>query len=174
MDALGFDLYTQMLERTVGELRGEQVEDEPTVSLNLGVDVAIPESYISDMGQRLRTYKRVSSARDEEALSAIRAETEDRYGRVPEPVEDLFGYARLRQASEAVGVVSIDRMREGIAIKLAEKARVSPEKLMELIRAREGASFTPGGVLRMELNAEEKEHVLAVARRVLLQIRADG
>ncbi|MDX6578413.1 MAG: hypothetical protein QOE96_4366, partial [Blastocatellia bacterium] len=136
MDALGFDLYTQMLERTVAELQGEQVEDEPTVSLNLGVDVAIPESYISDMGQRLRTYKRVSSARDEEALTAIRAETEDRYGRIPDSVEDLFGYARLRQASELVGVVSIDRTREGIAIKLAEKARVSPEKLMELIEGR--------------------------------------
>jgi transcription-repair coupling factor (superfamily II helicase) len=174
MDALGFDLYTQMLERTVGELRGEQIEDEPTVSLNLGVDVAIPESYISDMGQRLRTYKRVSSARDEEALSAIRAETEDRYGRIPEPVEDLFAYARLRQASETVGVISIDRTREGIAIKLAEKARVSPEKLMELIQVREGASFTPGGVLRLELNTEEKDYSLAVARRVLLQIRADG
>ncbi len=174
MDALGFDLYTQMLERTVSELRGEQVEDEPTVSLNLGVDVAIPESYISDMGQRLRTYKRVSSARDEDALAAIRAETEDRYGRIPEPVDDLFGYARLRQVSEAVGVLSIDRIREGIAIKLAEKARVAPEKLMELIRAREGASFTPNGVLRLALNEEERDHALAVARRVLLQIRADG
>ena len=69
MDALGFDLYTQMLERTVAELRGEQVEDETTVSINLGVDVAIPEDYIQDMGQRLRTYKRVSSARDEELLA---------------------------------------------------------------------------------------------------------
>jgi transcription-repair coupling factor (superfamily II helicase) len=174
MDALGFDLYTQMLERTVAELQGEQVEDESTVSLNLGVDVAIPESYVADMGQRLRTYKRVASARDEEALAAIRAETEDRYGRIPGAVEDLFGYARLRQASEAVGVVSIDRTRTGIAIKLAEKARVAPEKLMDLIRAREGASFTPNGVLRLELNEEERGHALAVARRVLLQIKADG
>src|SRR5438094_3836104 len=174
MDALGFDLYTQMLERTVAELRGEQVEDEPTVSINLGADVAIPESYIADMGQRLRTYKRVSSARDEEALAAIRAETEDRYGRIPEPVENLFDYARLRQTAETVGIVSIDRTREGIAIKLAEKARVAPEKLMELIKAREGASFTPSGVLRLELSEEEKDHVLKVARRVLLQVRADG
>src|SRR6267142_3383857 len=174
MDALGFDLYTQMLERTVAELQGEQIEDEPTVSLNLGVDVAIPESYIADMGQRLRTYKRVSSARDEEALAAIRAETEDRYGRIPEPVEDLFGYARLRQASETVGVVSVDRTREGIAIKLAEKARVAPEKLMELITVRAGATFTPSGVLRLELGEEEKDQILAVARRVLLQIRTDG
>ncbi len=174
MDALGFDLYTQMLERTVAELRGEQVEDEPTVSINLGVDVAIPESYIADMGQRLRTYKRVSSARDEEVLAAIRAETEDRYGRIPEPVENLFDYARLRQTAETVGIVSIDRIREGIAIKLAEKARAAPEQLMELIRAREGASFTPSGVLRLELSDEEKDYVLKVARRVLLQVRADG
>ncbi|HJZ78739.1 MAG TPA: transcription-repair coupling factor [Pyrinomonadaceae bacterium] len=174
MDALGFDLYTQMLERTVAELRGEQVEDEPTVSINLGVDVAIPENYISDMGQRLRTYKRVSSARDEDVLAAIRAETEDRYGKIPEPIDDLLDYARLRQAAELVGVISIDRIRDGIAIKLAEKARVSPEKLMELIRSREGANFAPSGVLRLELTEAERDEVLAVARRVLLQIRADS
>jgi transcription-repair coupling factor (superfamily II helicase) len=174
MDALGFDLYTQMLERTVAELRGEQIEDETTVSINLAVDVAIPDSYITDMGQRLRTYKRVSSARDEEALAAIRTETEDRYGRVPTAVEDLFDYARLRQTAETVGVVSIDRTREGIAIKLAEKARVAPEKLLELISKREDASFAPTGVLRLELDEQEKDQLLAVARRVLLQIRADG
>ena len=174
MDALGFDLYTQMLERTVAELQGEQVEDETSVSINLAVDVAIPETYISDMGQRLRTYKRVSSARDEEALASIRTETEDRYGRIPESVDDLFAYARLRQAAEIVGVISIDRTREGIAIKLAEKARVAPEKLMELISAREGASFAPNGVLRLALADEEKDEVLAVARRVLLQIRTDS
>jgi transcription-repair coupling factor (superfamily II helicase) len=80
----------------------------------------------------------------------------------------------LRQAAEVVGVISIDRTREGIAIKLTEKARVSPEKLMELIRAREDANFAPSGVLRLTLNDEEKDEVLAVARRVLLQIKADS
>jgi transcription-repair coupling factor (superfamily II helicase) len=174
MDALGFDLYTQMLERTVAELRGEQVEDETSVTINLGVDVAIPESYISDMGQRLRTYKRVSSARDEDALAAIRAETEDRYGRIPESVDDLFAYARLRQTAEEVGVISIDRAPGGIAVKLSEKARVAPEKLLEMVGSREGASFAPSGVLRLELSEDERDEVLAVTRRVLLQIRSDG
>ena len=69
MDALGFDLYTQMLERTVAELRGEAGRGRDVASrINLGVDVAIPEDYISDMGQRLRTYKRIASARDDETL----------------------------------------------------------------------------------------------------------
>ena len=172
MEALGFDLYTQMLERTVAELRGEEVEDETSVTLNLGVDVAIPEDYISDMGQRLRTYKRVSSARDEATLSSIRTETEDRYGRIPESVDRLFGYARLRRLAEEVSVVSIDKTPDGIAFKFSEKARISPEKLREFITSHEGAVFTPNGVLRLVLTEDEQDNVLEVARDVLLQLRA--
>jgi transcription-repair coupling factor (superfamily II helicase) len=173
MDALGFDLYTQMLERTVQELRGEAVEDETSVSINLGVDVAIPEDYISDMGQRLRTYKRVSSARDEATLRAILVETQDRYGRPPESVERLFDYARLRRLAEEVGVISIDRTPTGLAIKLGEKARVAPEKLMALLAARSGAAFTPSGVLRVDLSEKELDGLLETARGVLLEIREE-
>jgi transcription-repair coupling factor (superfamily II helicase) len=173
MDALGFDLYTQMLERTVSELRGEAIEDETSVSINLGVDVAISEDYISDMGQRLRTYKRVSSARDEATLRAILAETQDRYGRLPESVERLFDYARLRRLAEEVGVISIDRTPTGLAVKLGERARVSPEKLMALVSARPGATFTPSGVLRVDLEEKEMDMALETARGVLLEIRAE-
>ncbi|HEY5446216.1 MAG TPA: transcription-repair coupling factor, partial [Pyrinomonadaceae bacterium] len=140
MDALGFDLYTQMLERTVAELRGEEVEDETSVTLNLGVEVAIPDDYISDMGQRLRTYKRVSSARDDATLTSIREETADRYGRVPVSVERLFDYARLRRLAEEVGILSIDKTPDGAALKFSEKARVSPEKLADFIGKHEGTA----------------------------------
>ncbi|MFL6209313.1 MAG: transcription-repair coupling factor [Pyrinomonadaceae bacterium] len=172
MDALGFDLYTQMLERTVAELRGEDVVDETSVSLSLGVDVAIPDEYINDMGQRLRTYKRIASARDDEALRQIRAEMEDRYGRVPESVENLLAYARLRRAAEQTGAISIDRTPQGIAIKLSEKARVAPEKLLALVRERAGAAFSPNGVLRVELHEDEQERLIETAHGLLLQIRA--
>ena len=172
MEALGFDLYTQMLERTVAELQGEEVEDETSVTLNLGVDVAIPDEYISDMGQRLRTYKRVSSARDEATLASIRTETEDRYGRIPPAVDRLFGYARLRRLSEELALVSIDRTPDGVAIKFSEKARISLEKLGEFVSANPGATFTPNGVLRLVLTEDEQDEVLDVARAVLLQLRA--
>ncbi|MDX6269600.1 MAG: hypothetical protein QOD28_823 [Acidobacteriota bacterium] len=170
MDALGFDLYTQMLERTVSELRGEDVQDETSVSLNLGVDVAISEDYISDMGQRLRTYKRIASARDDETLRQIRAETEDRYGRIPESVERLLAYARLRRTAETVGVLSLDRTPTGVAIKLSEKARVAPEKLLALVGSRTGTTFTPNGVLRVELDETEADDVIETAHGLLLQI----
>jgi transcription-repair coupling factor (superfamily II helicase) len=172
MDALGFDLYTQMLERTVAELRGEQVEDETSVTLNLGVDVAIPEDYISDMGQRLRTYKRVSSARDDATLNGIRNETADRYGRIPESVERLFDYARLRRLAEEIGVLSIDKTPDGAALKFSEKARISPEKLGNYVADHPSTVFTPAGVLKVILNEDQQDEVLRVVRDVLLEIRA--
>jgi transcription-repair coupling factor (superfamily II helicase) len=140
------------------------------VSLNLGVDVAISEDYISDMGQRLRTYKRIASARDDETLRQIRAETEDRYGRIPESVERLLAYARLRRTAETVGVLSLDRTPTGIAIKLSEKARVAPEKLLALVAERAGTTFTPNGVLRIELSDAETDDVIETTHGLLLQI----
>ena len=172
LEALGFDLYTQMLERTVAEMRGEEVEDETSVTLNLAVDVAIPEEYISDMGQRLRTYKRVSSARDEGTLQSIKTETEDRYGRIPASVERLFSYARLRRTAEDLALISADKTPDGIAVKFSEKARISPEKLGNFVSTHPGAVFTPTGVLRLILTEDEQDNVLEFTRDVLLQIKA--
>jgi transcription-repair coupling factor (superfamily II helicase) len=171
MEALGFDLYTQMLERTVAELRGEEVEDEVSVTLNLGVDVAIPEDYISDMGQRLRTYKRVSSARDEATLTNIRDETADRYGRIPQSVERLFDYARLRRLAEEIGILSIDKTPDSVAVKFSEKTRILPEKLSDFISTTQGATFTPTGVLKLSLSEEQQDEVLKVVRDVLRQLQ---
>jgi transcription-repair coupling factor (superfamily II helicase) len=173
MDALGFDLYTQMLERTVAELRGEAVEDETSVTINLGVDVTIPDEYINDMGQRLRTYKRVSSAWDEETLASIRNETQDRYGRLPQSVEQLFGYALLRRLAEDLGVLSIDKTKEGVALKFSETARISPEKLTAFVSARAGRVFTPTGVLKVNLSDDEHDHLLDTIRGTLLELRLE-
>ena len=105
LDALGFDLYTKMLERTIGELKGEEIEDETSVSINLGADVSIPNDYISETSQRLRTYKRISSADNEDVLRQIYSEINDRYGKMPASVENLFEYARLRKLAEKMRVV---------------------------------------------------------------------
>ena len=149
------------------------MEDETSVTINLGVDVAIPDEYINDMGQRLRTYKRVSSARDEETLSNIRNETRDRYGRLPESVEQLFGYALLRRLAESLAVLSIDKTVEGVALKFGEKARISPEKLAAFVNKSAGRVFTPTGVLKLSLNDNEQDNLLDTVRGVLMELRLE-
>jgi transcription-repair coupling factor (superfamily II helicase) len=168
LDTLGFDLYTKMLERTIAEIRGDEIEDETSVSINLGTDVSIPQRYIGETSQRLRTYKRISSVESEEELRRIFEEIQDRYGRIPASVENLFEYARLRKTAEAMHVVSIDKTKEGFAVKLSETAKVSPEKLMKFVSENEGANFSPGGILRV---AVTQENLLEAARKVLEEVK---
>jgi transcription-repair coupling factor (superfamily II helicase) len=169
LDALGFDLYTKMLERTIAEMRGDEIADETSVSINLGVDVAIPNEYISEASQRLRTYKRISSAESEEELMHIHAEIADRYGRIPESVENLFAYGRLRKLAERVHVVSIDRAGGSVAIKLSQNAKVDPDKLMRYLSENAGASFSPSGILRVEASDDGP---IGAARTALDEIKA--
>ncbi len=151
IDAIGFDLYCQMLERTVNELRGEDIVEEITTQLNLGVDTRIPDEYIADMSQRLRTYKRIASARNDEELARIKDEIADRYGRLLESVENLFEYAKVRRVAEALGLIAIDRIAESLSIRLSEKSRVNPDNLLKLLSENPNAKFTPNGVLRVKM-----------------------
>jgi transcription-repair coupling factor (superfamily II helicase) len=168
LDALGFDLYTKMLERTIAELRGDEIADETSVSINLGIDVSIPKDYIVDASQRLRTYKRIASAESEEVLSRIHAEIEDRYGRIPDSVDNLFAYGRLRKLAERMGIVSIDRSGTTVAIKLSENSKIDPEKLMEFVGANENASFSPNGIIRFQVS----ENPIVAATDLLRSITA--
>ena len=170
LDALGFDLYTKMLERTIMELKGETVEDEISVSLNLGVDVSIPNNYINETSQRLRTYKRISSADSEEKLLGIYTEIQDRYGKIPESVNNLFDYARLRKLAEAMQIISVDKTNNGFAVKLSENAHVAPEKLMRILSDYEGSAFSPNGILRVVVTTE---NLIDAARKTLEEIKAN-
>ena len=170
IDAIGFDLYTQMLERTVRELKGEPVEDEVSTAINLGVDIRIPEDYIYDMSQRLRTYKRISSAESEEELADIHAEIADRYGPIPETVENLFEYSRLRREASKLGIISIDREGDRLAVKFTEQAKIDPDKLIAMVSSGE-AAFTPSGVLRIGLDAQDDAAVFDEVRELLTHLR---
>jgi transcription-repair coupling factor (superfamily II helicase) len=166
IDVIGFDLYTQMLERTVRELKGEPIEDEVSTAINLGVDIRIPEDYIYDMSQRLRTYKRISSAESEEELADVHAEISDRYGPITETVENLFEFARLRREASRVGVVSIDREGDRLAVKFSEQAKVNPDKLIALVSSN-AVTFTPSGVLKLGLKAQTDAALFAEVRDLL-------
>ena len=93
MDSVGFEMYMKLLEDTVRELKGEEIDDDVRATVNLRVDLKIDETYIPDMNQRLMVYRRIASARSEEEIDRVVAEVRDRYGPIP-PVDPEPG--RLR------------------------------------------------------------------------------
>lgn len=155
IEAVGFDMYVRMLEEAVQELKGEEVPLEIHSTLNLGLDIRIPQDYISDELQRLRTYKRIADARDPEEAEKITAELADRYGPPPDAVLNLLQFSVVKSLVERVGVEAIDRRSGVLNIKFHKQSKIEPAKLLEIVKGTEGAQFTPAGVLRLPLNGIE-------------------
>jgi transcription-repair coupling factor (superfamily II helicase) len=144
--SLGFDLYAQLLEQAVRELQGEKIEERAPVSLHLGVDIKVPESYMPEVGDRLVLYKKLASARDGADVDRLQAETEDRYGHLPPSGINLFDMGRLRVAAEAAGVRAVDVADGKLQVRFQEKPRVEPRRVIEML-ARERGTLTPSGMM---------------------------
>jgi transcription-repair coupling factor (superfamily II helicase) len=170
IEAIGFELYTQMLERAVREMKGETAPDEAETQLNLGLNIRIPGDYIPEENQRLQMYKRVARVETESQLGDVGAELEDRYGPPPPPVRNLLDYASLKLLCMRVGVNAIDRKRETVTFKFRQNAAVDPERLARFVSAQRGAQFTPDGMLKFALKATAAEDVLRALRTVLEQL----
>ena len=149
--AVGFDLYTKLLERTILELNGEEVIEEVQTSVDLRLDIQIPEHYIDDANLRLWLYKRIASAPDPEELKRLDEEIVDRFGRYPRPVSNLFEYARLRLRAGPFRILSLDRKAHKVFIKFREDTPVSGQRIVDLARRNGRISLSPKGVLSLEV-----------------------
>jgi len=169
IEAVGFELYTSMLEAAVKEMKGESSEERPATQLNLGIALRIDESYVPEENQRLRLYKKIAGAASETAVAEVRAEMEDRYGAPPDATVYLLEAALLRLECEHMGIAQVDRKRSELQIRFMENAAVDPQHLMRLVarNAKRGAQFTPQGLLKYPLSATRSDEVLLEIHEVL-------
>jgi transcription-repair coupling factor len=170
LNAMGIDLYLKMLEETVEELRGAPAKIEVRTSLNLGLDIKIPDAYIPDENQRLRMYKRISSVATPTERTEMEAELADRFGPIPPSVSNLLDYALLKSAAERLLVQTVERKGDEIWIKFHEQAPVDPQALAKFVRRRKEASFRPDRVLRFR-GREREGNLLTQVQNVLQELR---
>jgi transcription-repair coupling factor (superfamily II helicase) len=172
IEAVGFDMYTQMLERAVSKLKGEDVAPELRTTLNLGLDLRIPQEFIPTENLRLRTYKRVSSIRSEEERNDVARELEDRFGKLPASVENLLDYVVLKSICERLRISAVERQGSRLAIRFHPETTLDPATLVKVVRSREGIRLDPSGVLWMETTRGESAPV--ALRNVLLGLEGQG
>src|SRR5437868_13138437 len=123
-------MYMKLLEQTVRELKGEELEDDVRATVNLGVDLRIDESYIGDMNQRLMLYRKVAAARREEDVDRVLDESADRYGPLPDSVLNLADYGRIRVMADRLGIETIDREGRVVVFKFRQQAKIDPVRLV--------------------------------------------
>jgi transcription-repair coupling factor (superfamily II helicase) len=173
LHAVGIDFYLRLLEQTVEELKGAPAKPEIRMTLNLGLDIKIPDSYIADESQRLRMYKQISTVAGAEAQTEMEADLIDRYGPIPPSVFNLLRYARLKSLAEQLWVQTLERKGEEIRIRFAEQAPVDTHKLTQFMRQHREATFRPDGRLRFRLSVGT-DRLLAQLQNVLQQLHAQA
>jgi transcription-repair coupling factor (superfamily II helicase) len=136
--AVGIDLYTQMMEEAMAELRGEEISHDTDTLISMRASAFIPEDYISDVSLRLAAYKEISSAGDELQLRDLGNELRDRYGEVPEPLMNLFEIMSVKLMAKKAMVSRIDGGRDVVNITFAEGANISPERIIFLLKKNKG------------------------------------
>jgi transcription-repair coupling factor (superfamily II helicase) len=173
INAIGFDLYCQMLERAVAARKGEGAAPELRATLNLGLDIRIPREYIQSENLRLRTYKRIAAIRDGGEREAVRRELADRFGPPPPAVDNLLDYAVLKSLCERLQISSVERRGAEACLKFHPTTTVRPEQMVRLVRRRKGMRLDPSGVLTVTLD-RGAGNVAQEVRNVLLPLEAGG
>ena len=134
---VGMELYQEMLEEAVANLRAGRGEEEDTgewsPQINLGASVLIPEAYVPDLDTRMSLYRRLSGMEDQAEINAFAAELVDRFGKLPDEVEQLLQIVSIKRLCRRASVEKIDAGPKGAVISFRNNTFANPAGLMKLI-----------------------------------------
>ena len=168
MEAVGFDYYMHLLEKTIKELKGE-AREEVKSEINLKVDIRIPEDYLPQINLRLNLYKQISSLEDLSEIDKIKEEIEDRYGPLPSSVEKLLRYGIIKHLAQKIKINAIDRVGKRIIFKFFPSSSADLARLTKLIEKYSG-TITPQGVLSLSVPARKETEIMDETISILKEL----
>lgn len=174
INKVGLDLFLEMLDQEVHRLKGEPRRVEIDPELNIGFNAHIPETYIPDASERLKYYKALASADNEQTLLDLVQEIRDRFGSMPEPLDVFIEVVHLKKVLARLGVLKADIKPTHLTLTWPEKTEaVRPEDLVSWINGRsERARMLPPGKVEYRLMGEKMKDRLISSRLDLERIHA--
>jgi len=156
---VGFDLYIQMLEEAVTKLKGEKLS-KIRASVNLNVDLYIPDNYIPDTNQKVEFYQRLERASSDGEVDEILLEMEDRFGNMPDGVRTFIKVEKIRVLASILGIEKIYEEQKKVAFKISRNHNINPEKLVQIMSGSSALSVNPERPDLLYLNKNIKsEHL---------------
>ena len=172
ISTVGFELYSQLLEREIRKLKGEKVQEEIEPEIQVNIAAYIPDEYIDEQGERLRFYKRLSGCKNEEEMSNIRTELIDRFGALPPVVENLLEVVDLKITARECGVTTLKVSGFSPVIEFADHAPINVDKLLEMARKNPNVRFTPDQKLHIGFDSDLDP--IAETKKVLASLKLHG
>jgi len=166
--AVGFELYTQLMEKAVRELKGEEVTEEITPEIRFHLPAFIPEGYVEDPGERLSLYRRLSLSRSDEEVEMIREELIDRFGKIPREVDHLLEVIKVKILLTRMAIRKFEETPSQFILTFDESTRVPPQRVVDFVHRGEGKyRFTPGSKLIIEGWPDAKRDPFGAAKKLL-------
>ncbi|MGR3553775.1 transcription-repair coupling factor [Paracoccus sp. (in: a-proteobacteria)] len=177
---VGFELYQQMLEETIAKLKSGEIEgtpeDEWAPTLNLGVPVTIPESYVPDLDVRLGLYRRLASLTTKVELEGFAAELIDRFGALPREVNTLLLVIRIKAMAKRACIARLDAGPKGATVQFHDDKFPNPAGLVEFLTDQHGQAKVDGNkiVIRRDWSsdADRIKGAFGIARDLAQKARA--
>ena len=169
---VGYELYLELLQNAVDELKGLPQRDEIDPEVNLGVPAFIPEEYVPDVEQRLLLYRRMARLKDKEEDADFSLELRDRFGPIPGEVASLLEVMEIKRILRLLNVIRLDRSfsnkKERIFLSLGPEGPPHPEKLIEAVQKDRRWRLLPDGrLIILPEPVEENGDSLACIRQTL-------
>lgn len=179
LSAVGYDMYLKLMEQAVSEVQGAPEQPELDTRMELRIDAFLPEEYVSSELLRIEIYKRIAMIEDESARLDIEEELIDRFGDIPEPVQNLMRIAELRAITRRLGVSHLQLKPDGAHLRVSEEHMPDPLMLFNALGQTDPRLFfsakkLPEILLKQQgLTAEEALPLcIDLLGRVLLSVRA--
>jgi len=171
--AVGFELYTEMMEQAIAELRGEDRRPDFEPELKLGIPAYIPDAYVPDENERLVLYRRFGRANTEQDLFDLRDEMRDRFGPVPTLVENLVSAMNLRRQMKDQLILSAILKGTQLEVRFHPDAPVDTVKLAAMVDAnRRTMKLTPSYQVIVRVEPGEYSEVFAQIDGILQALAA--
>jgi transcription-repair coupling factor (superfamily II helicase) len=154
VNAVGYELYLELLEDAVREAKGQApLSDEVEPDINVRIPALIPDKFIPDLRLRLAYYKQLSEIESPDDIDRIEDELRDQFGKLPEPVVNLMGLMLIRKICKNLKIRDLSSGESSIALAFTEKTPLPPNKVIELAsRSNKKYSITPDNRLRVRMN----------------------
>lgn len=133
MEQVGYDTYCRLLDEVVKEMKGIEVKEEQDIQLDIDVSSYIPDNFIESNSQKIEIYQNIALCRTEEDIQNVIDEIIDRYGHMPEELENLIEIARIKNLCKEANVLKISQ-RKDKAVFYFDKSKFNPEIVDKLIK----------------------------------------
>ncbi len=169
---VGFDLYMEMLEQAVAELKGETVTEEREPVIELRTAAYIPESYIGDVTLRLSFYRRIAALRTEKEIAGFRSEIRDRFGSLPHEVSNLLDVVTLKVVCRRLFATKVKETKGKVQVVFSSDTPVQPPQILSLGQNRKRMiRFLQDG-FELLIRDPEKQESFGLVRDVLQELQA--